>query len=165
MKYLVLALSFCFVTICINAQTPKDPPAPYLKTKLIPKFTIANITDSSKFTNLDLPAGKKTIIIYFGPECGHCTVFTKKMMDSIDLFKNTHILMVSSFDYGKIKKFYEDNNLASCPFISCGKDENFFFISHYGIRSFPSAFVYNTKGRFVKKFEQEIEIKELAGVK
>ena len=73
--------------------------------------------------------------------------------------------MVSSFDYAKIKKFYEENKLADIPIITCGKDENYFFISHYGIRSFPSAYVYNSKGKFVKSFESEICIKELTAVK
>lgn len=151
-----------------NAQKLKEVPSsepPYKKTLTIPNFTVAKIPDSSKFTNLNLHKDKKTIIIFFGPECGHCTVFTKKMVDSINLFKNTQIVMVSSFDYAKIKNFYDENKLADIPFITCGKDENYFFISHYGIRSFPSAYVYNSKGKFVKSFESEISIKELAAVK
>jgi hypothetical protein len=73
--------------------------------------------------------------------------------------------MVSSFDFVKIRKFYDDNKLADAPFITCGKDDNYFFISHYGIRAFPTAYVYNTKGKFVKSFESEISIEELAAVK
>jgi hypothetical protein len=164
-KNLFFYLMITLVSVNNFAQTPKEPAPPYKKTLLIPNFTIANIIDSSKFTNLNFEKGKKTIIIFFGPECGHCTFFAKKMMDSIDLFKNTQILMVSSFDFAKIKKFYEENKLADCPFITCGKDDNYFFISHYGIRSFPSAYVYNSKGKFVKSFESEICIKELAEVK
>jgi len=162
LRNVILVLSLCFISFYSNAQAQKEPQPPYKKTMTIPSFTIAKITDSSKFTNQNFEKGKKTIIIYFGPECGHCSVFTKKMMDSIDLFKNTQILMVSSFDFTKIRKFYDDNKLAEVPFITCGKDENYFFISHYGIRSFPSAYVYNTKGRFVKSFESEINVKELS---
>lgn len=165
MKKVIVFLSVCFLAFNSKAQSPKEPPPPYLKTRTIPNFIIAKLPDSTKFTNMDFDKNKKTIIIYFGPECGHCSVFTKKLMDSIDLIKNTQILMVSSFDYGKIQKFYNDHKLFDVPFITCGKDENFFFISHYGVRSFPSAYVYNSKGRFVKKFETEIGIKELADIK
>ena len=139
--------------------------APFLKTKTIPAFTIYNVTDSSKFTNLNLDKNKKTIIIYFGPDCGHCIYFTKKMMDSIHLFENTQIVMVSSFNFSSIKKFYDDNKLASFPIITVGMDEKYFFVTHYEIRQFPSAYVYNTKGKFIKSFSSEIDIKELAELK
>ena len=165
LKNFILVLSLCFISFYNNATAQSESQPPYKKTLTIPDFTVAKITDSSKFSNLNFEKGKKTIIIFFGPECGHCTVFAKKMMDSINLFKNTQILMVSSFDFVKIRKFYDDNKLADAPFITCGKDDNYFFISHYGIRAFPSAYVYNTKGKFVKSFESEINIKELSEAK
>lgn len=148
-----------------TTNTPADPPPPYKKTLLIPSFELRNIVDSSLFTNANLDKTKRTIFIYFGPECGHCTVFAKKMMDSLDLFKNTQIIMVSSFAFDKIKKFYEENNIASCPFITMGQDKDYFFISHYGIRQFPSAYVYNKAGKFVKAYTSEINIFELAAEK
>ena len=70
--------------------------------------------------------------------------------------------MVSSFDFGKIKKFYEENNIATSPIITMGQDENFFFISHFGIRQFPSAYIYSPSGKFLKRFESEIDILELS---
>lgn len=146
----------------VTNNTTADPPPPYKKTLTIPKLELRNIVDSSLFTNANLDKTKRTIFIYFGPECGHCTVFTKRMMDSLDLFKNTQIIMVSSFAFDKIKKFYEENNIGSCPFITMAQDKDFFFISHYGIRQFPSAYVYNTSGKFVKAFLNDIEVKKLA---
>lgn len=151
--------------VVIKETTPKEPPPPYKKTLTIPQLELRNIIDSSLFTNANLDKSKTTIFIYFGPECGHCTVFAKKMMDSLDLFKNTQIVMVSSFAFDKIKKFYDENNIASCPFITMGQDKDYFFISHYGIRQFPSAYVYNKAGKFVKAFTNEINIFELAAVK
>lgn len=127
----------------------------------IPKFKIMNIVDSSKFTDESLQKNKKTIIIYFGADCGHCSYFTKKMMDSLSLFQNTQIVMVSSSEYSHIQKFAEDSKLASCPFITVGRDGDYFFISHYEIRQFPTAIVYNKKGKYVKRFESEMSISEL----
>ena len=160
-----LILIFAFLSATFIGFAQKDPPPPYKKTLMIPSFEMRNITDSSLFTNANLNKTKKTIFIYFGPECGHCSVFTKKMMDSLDLFKNTQIVMVSSFNFEKIKKFYEENNIASCPFITMGQDKDFFFISHFGIRQFPSAYLYNKTGKFVKAYTGEINIFELAAGK
>ena len=127
----------------------------------IPKFKIMNIVDSSKFTDENLQKNKKTIIIYFGADCGHCTYFTKKMMDSLSMFQNTQIVMASSSEYSHIQKFVEDNKLASCPFITVGRDGDYFFISHYEIRQFPTAIVYDENGKYIKRFESEMSISEL----
>lgn len=145
-----------------NVFSQSEPPAPYTKTLTTPQFTIRNVVDSSVFNNSNLPSKTNIIFIYFGPDCGHCTFFTKKMVDSISLFKNTHIVMVSSSDYSHIKKFYDDNKLSEIPFITVGRDADYFFITHFGVRQFPSAYVYNTNGKFVKSFVLEININELA---
>ena len=163
MKRLILTLAI--FTGVFSAQCQSDPSAPFLKTKLIPSFKLMILPDSTSFTEKDLDSNKTRILIYFGADCGHCMNFATRLIDSMSLFKNSQIVMVSSSDFSHIRKFYEDYKLASCPFLTTGKDENFFFISHYGIRQFPSAYVYNSKGKFVKSFESEIEIKKLAEVK
>ena len=127
----------------------------------IPKFKIMNIVDSSKFTDENLEKNKRTIIIYFGADCGHCTYFTKKLMDSLSLFQKTQIIMVSSSEYSHIQKFADDNKLSSCPFITVGRDGDYFFITHYEIRQFPTVIVYNKKGKQIKRFESEVSISDL----
>ena len=158
-------LSLLFLAAIFDANCQSDPNAPYLKTKLIPSFKMMVLPDSTEFTEKNLDTGKTTILIYFGADCGHCMNFATRLIDSMSLFKNTQIVMVSSSDFSHVRKFYEDYKLASCPFLTTGKDENFFFVSHFSIRMFPSAYVYNRKGKFVKGFESEIEIKKLAETK
>jgi thioredoxin-related protein len=155
--FLILFLSIS-VSTSIFAQ---EKPSISKPKNDIPKFKIMNIVDSSKFTDENLQKDKKTILIYFGADCGHCTYFTKKMMDSLSLFQNTQIVMVSSSEYTRIQKFAEDNKLYSCPFITVGRDGDYFFVSHYEIRMFPTAIVYNKKGKYVKRFESEMSISEL----
>jgi thioredoxin-related protein len=155
--FLILFLSIS-VSTSIFAQEKSSNSKPKND---IPKFKIMNIVDSSKFTDENLQKDKKTILIYFGADCGHCNYFTKKMMDSLSLFQNTQIVMVSSSEYTHIQKFAEDNKLASCPFITVGRDGDYFFVSHYEIRMFPTAIVYNKKGKYVKRFESEMSISEL----
>ncbi len=58
-KNLFFYLMITLVSVNNFAQTPKEPAPPYKKTLLIPNFTIANIIDSSKFTNLNFEKGKK----------------------------------------------------------------------------------------------------------
>lgn len=158
MKKLIILLLGISISASIFAQ--EKPSDAKIKND-IPKFKIMNIADSSKFTDENLQKNKKTIIIYFGADCGHCTYFTKKMMDSLSMFQNTQIVMASSSEYSHIQKFVEDNKLASCPFITVGRDGDYFFISHYEIRQFPTAIVYDKNGKYIKRFESEMSISEL----
>lgn len=146
----------------VIATPSREPQPPFKLNAPIPKFKIANIVDSSTFTNENLEKNKKTIFIYFGPDCGHCSVFAKKLVDSIDLLKNTQIVMVSSFEYSHIQKFYEDNKIATCPSITMGRDPNYFFVGYYGVTAFPAAYIYNAKGRYIKSYSSDVNISDLA---
>lgn len=143
----------------------KEPQPPFKLNAPIPKFKIMNVVDSVAFTNDSLRKNQKTIFIYFGPDCSHCSYFAKKLVDSISLLENTKIVMMSSFEYYKIRKFYDENKIASCPIITMGYDPSYFFATYYGVTQFPAAYIYNSKGKFVKNFQGEIGIKEMADVK
>ena len=172
MKKLIILL---FVTVFTSnvfsqikdviAQPSREPQPPFKLNAPIPKFKMLNIVDSSAFTHENLEKNKKTIFIYFGPDCGHCSVFAKKLVDSIDLLKNTQIVMVSSFEYSHIQKFYEDNKIATCPSITMGRDPSYFFVGYYGVTAFPAAYIYNANGRYIQHYENEISISDLANAK
>ncbi|MFX6759586.1 hypothetical protein ABTH30_22080, partial [Acinetobacter baumannii] len=66
-----------------NAQQPKDTSAPYLRNQNIPPIkiiTAINGTDTTWFTNDNLPKDKTIAIIYFSPECSHCQYEAKELV-------------------------------------------------------------------------------------
>jgi peroxiredoxin len=163
MKKLFFVLSLAIFKLTVFAQA--QPQQPVFKVgAAIPKINLRNMVDSTPFTNAHLEKNKKTIFIYFGPDCGHCINFTKKLTDSIDLLKNTKIVMVSSSPFSQIRKFYEEHKIADFPAISMARDAEYFFITYYNVRQFPAALIYNAKGKYVKGFENEFSISEMAAV-
>jgi peroxiredoxin len=170
-KYLlfILALLSTSFSIAQKKNTKKKkavvkaelPAKPGQINSVIPEFKVRNVVDSSVFTNKNFEKGKRTIIMYFGPDCGHCSYFTKRMLDSMSIFENTQIMMVSSSEFAKVKKFYDDQKLSTVPFVTTCFDKDYFFVTNFGVRSFPSAYVYNTKGRMVKFYESEFSVKAL----
>ncbi|MCX6293519.1 MAG: hypothetical protein NT127_04400 [Sphingobacteriales bacterium] len=140
-----------------------EPELPQVDKKIatIPTFVLDNVVDSTAFTDANLDKTKKTIFIYYGPDCGHCIYFAKKMMDSISMFKNTQIVMMSSVDFQKIKSFYYDHKMNEVPFITMGRDPKYAFVSLFDIRQFPSAYLYDEKGKFVKSYSSEVAIADL----
>lgn len=163
MKKVIFASVLVIFTLSVIAQT--QPQQPVFKVgAAIPKINLRNVIDSQPFTNANLEKNQKTIFIYFGPDCGHCMYFTQRMTDSIDLLKNTRIVMVSSSPFSNIRKFYDDYKIADFPSISMARDAEYFFITYYSIRQYPAALIYNAKGKYVKGFENEFSIAEMAAV-
>jgi peroxiredoxin len=159
MKKITLICCMFFLVFSVFAQ--KNKPVVPEKIAKLPVFTVYKVNDSTAFTEKDLEKNKRTIFIYFGADCGHCMYFSRKLRDSIAQFENTQILMVSSSEFSKTRKFYEDQGLDKCSIVTVGHDAKFFFPSHFDVRMFPSAYVYNKKGRFVKSFSNEISIQDL----
>lgn len=70
--------------------------------------------------------------------------------------------MVSSLDFSHIKKFYEEYKIADYPMITIGRDGTYYLGTFYKITSFPSIYLYNKKGKFVKAFSGDIKMETVA---
>ncbi len=145
-----------------QADAQQDTLPIYRRFPVVPVFSITTAPDSIKFTKDDLKKKRPTIIILFSPDCDHCQHATRDLLEHIDLFKKVQIVMVSSMDYSHIKKFYQDFHIAAHPNITMGWDAAFMLSSFYKIQQFPSLFIYDKKGDFVKAFEGTFPMKTVA---
>jgi len=102
------------------------------------------------------------MVIVFSPDCDHCQHETRELVKHMDQFKKVQIMMVSAMDYNLIKQFYTEYGLAPYPNIIMGRDPGYFFGTFYHVRSFPSIYLYNKKGNFVKAFEGSIPLETIA---
>ena len=158
--YLFFVLFF-FASIFSKAQTA-DTSKLYLQFPDIPPFSIMKAPDSTAFTKADLKKRKPTLIILFSPDCDHCKHEIKALKADIALLKGVQIVMVSFLNYDLINKFYKEYNLDSFPNITMGRDGKYFLGTFYKLHTYPSMFLYNKKGKFVKDFEGSIAIKKIA---
>lgn len=158
-KYFLLLFTIASSIISF-AQT--DTSLLYLRFPIIPSFKLTNIADSSYFTKDNLKKKKATVIMVFSPDCEHCQEETKELKAKIKLFKKAQIIMVSPLEFGYMRKFYDEYKIADYPTITMGRDPSYFFGTFYKVRSFPSIFVYNKKGNFVKGFTGSTPVEEIA---
>lgn len=93
------------------------------------------------------------MVMIFSPECEHCHYTTGEILKHIDKFRNIQILMVSREDYDFIKQFYNEFKLGEHPNIIVGRDPSYFLGTFYRVRAFPSIYLYDKKGNFVKFFD------------
>ncbi len=151
MKKILFLIPFIAGTIVTTAQ--KDSSAFGLsKFETIPSFNIYTLPDSTSFSNKNLKKDKPFIIIFFNPDCEHCQKETKELLAYKNELKNIQILMVSPSSYALIKQFYQEYSLSTMPNIKMGQDANYVLGRLFNLRTFPSIFIYDNKGKLAKAF-------------
>ena len=145
----------------VSAQS--DSLAVYKRFPNLPVFNLITLPDSTKFTRDDLNRRKATMIMLFSPDCDHCILATKDLLHQIDLFKQVQIIMVSSIDYTLIHSFFRDNKIADHPNITMARDAAFYLGTFYDLKNYPSVYLYDKKGKFIREFVGSFSMKEVAG--
>lgn len=159
MKRLISFFIFTFSFIITYAQQGE---APAKKFPIIPQFTLLGVDSSSSITKASLAENKKTMIMYFSPDCDHCQHQTEAMLKSIDRFKGVQIVMATYQPFEEMVTFYRKYKIAGFPQIQLGRDTKFFFVPFYQIRDLPYMALYDTKGNLIKTFESTTDIGKLA---
>jgi len=157
---------FTFILFCLvtGAFAQIDSSQQYFKSPYIPAFNIRKIPDSSSFTNTMLQKNKATILVFFDPDCDHCQEATKNFIASIDRFKDVQLLMVTIYDFTRIKKFYKDFKIADYPNITVTRDAAFDLPRFYAVHSIPDVYVYDKSGKLMRHYKKDIPVGEIASL-
>jgi thiol-disulfide isomerase/thioredoxin len=141
-------------------NTPVRPDAPYLTNKNIPTFNLL-LTDSSNFSQSNIPKAKYTIIIYFSPDCGHCQHEATEVVKNMDSLKHVFMVWAGSRSIPELKAFGEKYGFNACPNIVYGQDQHYSIPSYYQVKYTPFVAVYDSKKQFIRAYEMGVEIPEL----
>ncbi len=160
MKKYFLFSTLILVTTIAFAQKDTDTIPQYLKYPFIPAFKIVQ-TNGTNFTKDSLPAEKPLIIMYFSPDCSHCQIQTKDMLDSMQYLQSATIILVA---YKKMEDLIEFSNhygLSKFSNIHIGRDPKYFLPSFFNVKFTPFIAIYNKKGAFVKAFDKGASVLEM----
>jgi thiol-disulfide isomerase/thioredoxin len=160
----LLYLSACFFISLsgfsqINSTTGATPA--YISNPVIPAFTVYKAPDSTSFTKENLHKRKPTLLMIFSPDCGHCQHETTVLIENLNHFKNTEILMFTWLPYSDMMSFYKNYKIADHPQITMAWDSKDFFLPYYHVQSYPTLVAYNKYGKFVKAFSGDIKMEEV----
>lgn len=150
MKKIFTFLALCFV---LGASAQVDTVPAFKKNPNIPKFELLQ-TDSTWFSNKDIPKNKPVVIVYFSPECGHCQLTAQEFAKSMDELKDMFLIWVSRYSPEQIKKFAEEYQLNRFENVRLGRDTKYFIPVFYDIKFTPFMAVYNNKGKLVKTYPE-----------
>ncbi|MCC8424702.1 thioredoxin-like domain-containing protein [Mucilaginibacter sp. UR6-11] len=156
MKKLILVFSFIIAALSSNAQTDARGAA-------MPPYRILK-TDSTWATPANLKH-RRTMLIYFSPDCPHCQHLTMDMREKLKQFGDTQIIMITwsnNYDIRAIKNFVRDYNLKKYPNIEIGTEGYSYGVQKYfKIETTPFVAVYDSKGKLTKAFRKQPEVSDL----
>jgi thioredoxin-related protein len=163
MKILTLLSAFFLITYAGFSQTntQKNNTPTYISNPAIPDFKVYTAPDSTLFTNKNFHKNKSTLIMVFSPECGHCQHVTNLLLDNINHFKNTQILMTTWLPYNEMISFYNNYKIANYPQITMGWDKADFFLPYYHVQSFPMLIAYDKKGKLIRAFDGNVKMETI----
>lgn len=123
-------------------------PAPFLKTKKLPDFTLTNI-DFKEINQNSLQKNRSTIIMLFNPECDHCQQQLELFLATPQVVKNAQVVLSSLEPQEKNKEFYTRYHLEKYPFIYLGREYGNFFGTYYQPSTIPFIAIYNPRKQLV----------------
>jgi hypothetical protein len=144
-------------------SNPEADKAPFQRFPTIPPFHLLKVDSASYVTKEDLKRHRRTLVMFFSPDCEHCKHQTESMLGSFAKFKNIEIVMATYQPFGEMKDFYEHYHLAEHPNIKIGRDEKFFFVPFYRIHNLPYLALYDKDGNLITTFEGTQKIETLMG--
>lgn len=164
MKKIVLIVSILIAGSAVIAQSKKDTDtAPFLKVPYTPPFKIL-LTDSTWFSKEDLPKKTPIIVMYFSPDCSHCQMEVKDIVDSMQYFENAFFVFASYKKMPEIVEFSEKYQLSTFKNIKVGRDTAYFLPTFYRVKFTPFIGVYDEEGNLLNTFPKGASIEELKGL-
>ncbi len=155
MKGILFFLSLIISAGCTQAQPAAE------RAQHLPPYRIVNV-DSVLITPARLKKNKPVMLIYFSPDCGHCQRLMYEMKPKMKEFGDAQIVMITFTQYRAIKNFYHDFGLAAYPNITVGTEGYTYFVQrYYEVKTTPFVAVYDRKGKLVKVFDKQPEVKDL----
>jgi thioredoxin-related protein len=126
-----------------------------------PAFIVLK-TNGAKINTASIPKTKPLLLIYFSPDCDHCTKLMDELMPKMKDLTKLNILLVTFRPIDEIIPFEKKYGTASFRNITVGIEQPIFFIRNlYQLQSTPFTALYNRKGNLVISYKEETPVKDL----
>ena len=154
--FLLLMVSVLFSCFCFAQQ-------PFVVPKNIPPFNMALSNGSGQFNRDNLQKGKPVIIIYFDPGCDHCKKYVQTLVQHIQPFKKTQIVLISGVgEIAPVQKFVHEFGLDKYPFIKVGTEGLYRpTLYFYRVEITPFTALYDTHATLITYYRNVPTVNEL----
>ncbi|MBZ5857062.1 TlpA family protein disulfide reductase [Flavihumibacter profundi] len=151
--YTVLLAILAFSAKPVSAQnTDPSVVAPFLRYPTIPPFEIKTL-DGKTIHREDLAKRQGTLIMFFSPDCHHCTEQVESIKAIINDFQKYNLVLATYQPMNDLQLFYDRYKLSEWKNLYLGRDEKFFFPPYYKIANLPFIALYDRKGNLLTSFQ------------
>lgn len=127
----------------------------------LPAFKM-KLTNGKIYSSSDISNQKPLVLIYFAPDCEHCQVLIKQLLNKINVFKNAEIVLVTFESIESVAQFKKDYKLDKYPNIIVGVEEPaFFFRTYYDLQHTPFTALFNKSKKLVISYKDLTPIDDL----
>lgn len=147
-SFILVLFLFAFVTFT-SAQV-----------KSIPDFSFARLDNGATFKAENVPAGNKTLFVFFDTECPHCMQAITEYNSKEKILNNINIILITRDAKEDVLPFLKKYG----PVLSIKKnttilsDKNNQFIGKFLPRKFPSMFLFDAGKRLMIYSDEEKDI-------
>jgi len=124
----------------------------------LPEFDFQDLA-GGHFSFRDLITEQPTLIVYFQLDCGYCQYEVEVIRDSLHLFADTNVLLVSDGSIEELRKFISAyglfNHLNALHVLHDAKGR---FKQLLGMSKVPSVFIYDAERKLVRHYQGETKI-------
>ena len=144
----ILLLSIFFVKTIANAQT-------------MPVFSIMQ-SNGKTLNTKSLVNTRPVVLIYFSPDCDHCTTLLNTMFAQIDKFKRATILLVTFRPMNELTDFEKKYKTNKYKNVIVGVEEPIFFLKNlFQLESTPFTALFNKNGSLIYLYKKETHVNDL----
>ena len=127
----------------------------------MPAFSI--MQSNGKIVNTaKLPHTKPVVLIYFSPDCDHCTKLLTAMFGKMNQFNRATILLVSFKPMNELIDFEKKYKTAAYKNMIVGLEQPIYFLQRlYQLQSTPYTALFDKKGKLVVDYKTETSLTDL----
>lgn len=127
----------------------------------LPPFRVVTPKGKS-ITNKDVANKANLMVMLFNPTCEHCQEVTRTLEKNIDLFKQSHVLLVAASSMMPYLDFFNSTTkVYDYPRLQVGIDSAFLIDRTYGYYSLPQINIYGPDRRLIRYFTGDTPIDSL----
>ncbi|MEO6722660.1 MAG: redoxin domain-containing protein [Ferruginibacter sp.] len=136
-------------------------PVSKVLSQTLPSFQM-QLANGQTYTSKNVLPAKPLVLIYFAPDCDHCTILMDAIFKKIDQFKSSQIVMVTFKPLDEVVDFEKHYQTSKYQNIKVGTEKPmFYFKNYYQLVNTPFTALYDKKGKLIASYKKETPVDEL----
>lgn len=118
--------------------------------------------DSTSFSLAEAVGNQAAVLFFFHPDCEHCQSEARQIQENVEELKAVKLIWISYENLDRLREFDEEYKLTgSFPQLVMAKIEPVVANEKFGLRTFPTVFIYDAEGNLAKKYTGETKIEAI----